>query len=63
VAVIALQQAGIESTVFEAYERNAGREVGAYLTIAVNGLDALGTLKLAEPRNAPERYFSLRELP
>jgi FAD-dependent urate hydroxylase len=52
VAAIALRQAGIESTIFEAYERSAGLEVVAYLTIAVNGLDALRTVDLAEPVKA-----------
>jgi FAD-dependent urate hydroxylase len=38
---MALERAGVEAAIFEAYEESAGLEAGAYLTIAVNGLDAL----------------------
>jgi 2-polyprenyl-6-methoxyphenol hydroxylase-like FAD-dependent oxidoreductase len=40
VAAMALQQAGIEPVVFEAHQRGADG-VGAFLTLAVNGLTAL----------------------
>jgi 2-polyprenyl-6-methoxyphenol hydroxylase-like FAD-dependent oxidoreductase len=40
---MALQQAGIESVVLEAWPRSDG-EVGSYFTIAPNGLHALGVL-------------------
>jgi 2-polyprenyl-6-methoxyphenol hydroxylase-like FAD-dependent oxidoreductase len=40
VAALALQQAGIEASVYEAYDANADG-VGGMLTIAPNGLDAL----------------------
>ena len=49
---IALKRAGIEAAVYEAYERSAGVDVGAYVTIAVNGLDALSALDLQEPVKA-----------
>jgi 2-polyprenyl-6-methoxyphenol hydroxylase-like FAD-dependent oxidoreductase len=45
---IALRRAGFPVTVFEAHPQGGGREVGAYLTIAVNGLDALHTLGLRD---------------
>ena len=45
VAAMALQRAGIEATVFEAHPEGAD-EAGAFLTLAVNGLDALRTLDL-----------------
>jgi FAD-dependent urate hydroxylase len=40
VAAMALQRAGIEAVVYEAYPQTA-EEVGSYLTVASNGLDAL----------------------
>src|SRR5262252_1370683 len=40
VAAMALQRAGIHADVFEAY-RDDGSNVGSYLTVATNGLDAL----------------------
>jgi 2-polyprenyl-6-methoxyphenol hydroxylase-like FAD-dependent oxidoreductase len=40
VTAMALQRAGIEGVVYEAYPPTAG-EVGSYLTVASNGLDAL----------------------
>ena len=52
VGAIALQQAGIESTIYEAREQSAGLDIGAYLTIAVNGLDALRPLALDGPVTA-----------
>nr|WP_028924991.1 FAD-dependent monooxygenase [Pseudonocardia acaciae] len=47
VTAMALARAGIDSTVYEAYDRTADG-VGAYLTFAVNGLDALAVLGLDE---------------
>jgi 2-polyprenyl-6-methoxyphenol hydroxylase-like FAD-dependent oxidoreductase len=41
VAAMALQKAGFDPILFEAYERSGGLAHGVYLTIAVNGLDAL----------------------
>jgi len=49
VTAMALQRAGIESVVYEAYETSAGLDAGAFLTVAVNGLDALRTLDVHEP--------------
>lgn len=48
VAAVALQRAGFEPVVFEAYPTNAGH-AGAFLTLAVNGLDALRALDLHAP--------------
>ena len=45
VTAIALQKAGIDATIYEAYDRGADG-VGAFLTLAVNGIAALGTLDL-----------------
>jgi 2-polyprenyl-6-methoxyphenol hydroxylase-like FAD-dependent oxidoreductase len=47
VAAMALQRAGIHSEVYEAYERGSDG-VGAFLTLAVNGLDALRVLDLRD---------------
>jgi 2-polyprenyl-6-methoxyphenol hydroxylase-like FAD-dependent oxidoreductase len=41
VAAMALHKAGVEAEVFEAYEESAGLAHGVFLTVAVNGLDAL----------------------
>jgi 2-polyprenyl-6-methoxyphenol hydroxylase-like FAD-dependent oxidoreductase len=46
VTALALQQAGIEATIYEAYAQSSGLDIGAYLTVAVNGIDALRTLGL-----------------
>jgi 2-polyprenyl-6-methoxyphenol hydroxylase-like FAD-dependent oxidoreductase len=46
VTALALARAGIEATVFEAYERGAGDDTGAMLTVAPNGLAALETVGL-----------------
>ena len=43
VAAIALQRAGLVTTVYEAHEDTAD-DVGAFLTLQVNGIDALRTL-------------------
>ncbi|MFI7033827.1 FAD-dependent oxidoreductase [Microbispora rosea] len=45
VTAMALRRAGIDSEVFEAYDRGA-EGVGAFLTLAVNGLEALRLLDL-----------------
>lgn len=45
VTAMALRKAGIDATVYEAYDRGADG-VGAFLTLAVNGLAALRTLDL-----------------
>ncbi|WP_020418383.1 NAD(P)/FAD-dependent oxidoreductase [Amycolatopsis sp. ATCC 39116] len=45
VTAMALRRAGIEATVYEAYNRGADG-VGAFLTLAVNGVAALGALDL-----------------
>jgi 2-polyprenyl-6-methoxyphenol hydroxylase-like FAD-dependent oxidoreductase len=45
VSAMALRRAGLEVTVFEAYERSSDG-VGAFLTLAPNGLAALGQLGL-----------------
>jgi FAD-dependent urate hydroxylase len=49
VTAMALQRAGVESVVYEAYDTSAGLDAGAFLTVAVNGLDALHTLDAHEP--------------
>src|SRR5918998_2733576 len=49
VTAMALQRAGIESVVYEAYDTSAGLDAGAFLTVAVNGLDALRTLDAHQP--------------
>jgi FAD-dependent urate hydroxylase len=41
VAALALRKAGFQPTIFEAYEESAGLAHGVYLTVAVNGVDAL----------------------
>jgi FAD-dependent urate hydroxylase len=49
VTAMALQRAGIDAVVYEAYDTSAGLDAGAFLTVAVNGLDALRTLDAHEP--------------
>ena len=44
VAGLALQRAGWEPEIFEAYDRSAGLSQGVFLTVAVNGLDALAAI-------------------
>lgn len=46
---IALRRAGITSVVYEAHPERGGLELGGWLTVAVNGLDALRTLDLHGP--------------
>lgn len=48
VTAMALQRAGIEPVVYEAYATSAG-DAGAFLTVAVNGLDALRVLDVHRP--------------
>ena len=47
VTAIALERAGIDATVYEAYDR-AADGVGAFLTLAVNGMAALRELDLGD---------------
>jgi 2-polyprenyl-6-methoxyphenol hydroxylase-like FAD-dependent oxidoreductase len=47
VTAVALRKAGIDSTVYEAYNRGSDG-VGSYLSFGVNGMDALRTLGLGE---------------
>jgi 2-polyprenyl-6-methoxyphenol hydroxylase-like FAD-dependent oxidoreductase len=57
VAAMALQQVGIEATIFEAHPRTE-TDVGSYFTIAPNGLDALdaiGVLQLVTASATPHR--------
>jgi 2-polyprenyl-6-methoxyphenol hydroxylase-like FAD-dependent oxidoreductase len=57
VTAMALQQAGIEATIFESYPRTEA-DVGSYFTISPNGLDALdavGALRLAKAGERPTR--------
>jgi 2-polyprenyl-6-methoxyphenol hydroxylase-like FAD-dependent oxidoreductase len=46
---MALERAGIEAEIYEAYDQSAGLDAGAYLTVAVNGLDALRTIGAHRP--------------
>ena len=48
VAAMALQRAGVEAVVYDAHVPT-GREVGSYLTLATNGLDALRAIGAEEP--------------
>ena len=47
-AAVALRQAGIEATVYEARPRTDGG-AGVFLTLASNGIDALRTDRREEP--------------
>lgn len=47
-AAMALQKAGVEAVVYEAYPTAADR-VGAFLTLASNGVDALGAIAADQP--------------
>jgi 2-polyprenyl-6-methoxyphenol hydroxylase-like FAD-dependent oxidoreductase len=54
---MALQQAGIEATIFESHPRTEA-DVGSYFTISPNGLDALdavGALQLTKAAGLPTR--------
>ncbi|MFI9504349.1 FAD-dependent monooxygenase [Nocardia sp. NPDC052566] len=44
VTAMALQRAGLEPIVCEAYQEAAAEQIGAYLTVAVNGLSALSLI-------------------
>jgi FAD-dependent urate hydroxylase len=48
VTAMALQRAGIEAAVYEAYPQST-EEVGSYLTVATNGLDALRAVQADGP--------------
>src|SRR6266545_5394984 len=48
VAAMALQQAGIQATVYEAHPRSA-EGIGVFLTVASNGIDALRTIDADKP--------------
>jgi 2-polyprenyl-6-methoxyphenol hydroxylase-like FAD-dependent oxidoreductase len=57
VTAMALQRAGIESAIFESHERTEA-DIGSYLTISPNGLDALdaiGALSLVKADGVPTR--------
>ena len=47
VAALALKKAGLDPVVYEAYEQPADRTCGGYLTVAVNGIDALRAIDAA----------------
>lgn len=49
VAAIALAKAGWEPVIYEAYQHSAGLDQGVFLTLAVNGLDALAAVDAAGP--------------
>src|SRR5262245_17808126 len=48
VAAMALQRAGLDAVVYEAHEPSTA-EVGSYLTVASNGLDALRAIGAEAP--------------
>lgn len=48
VAAMALQRAGIDAVIYEAYDRPAD-VLGSFLNVASNGLDALRTLAAHRP--------------
>lgn len=47
-AAIALHKAGWEPVVVEAYDRSAGLDQGAFLTLAANGINALAAIDAAD---------------
>ncbi|UJR83236.1 FAD-dependent monooxygenase [Sandaracinus amylolyticus] len=47
-AALALARAGIAATIYETYEPSASLAAGAWLTVAVNGLDAMRTIGVHE---------------
>jgi FAD-dependent urate hydroxylase len=49
VAAIALAKAGWEPVIYEAYQHSAGLDQGVFLTLAVNGLDALAAVNADGP--------------
>ncbi|GHJ49597.1 FAD-dependent oxidoreductase [Catellatospora sp. TT07R-123] len=52
VAAIACKQAGYDPVIYEAYDASAGLVHGVYLTVAVNGLDALRAVDAHRPVTA-----------
>lgn len=59
---LGLEKAGIRSTLYEAYPEGASVGVGAWLTVAVNGLAAMRTLGVADAvmaRGFPSRAIEL----
>lgn len=58
-AALALHQAGFEPTVYEAHP-DSGADLGAFLTLASNGMRALGSIGAAEA--VAERGFPLTRL-
>jgi FAD-dependent urate hydroxylase len=48
VAAMALQRAGLKATVYEAYDRPSA-DIGSYLGIATNGIDALQAIDAHQP--------------
>ncbi|MEV6344888.1 NAD(P)/FAD-dependent oxidoreductase [Actinoplanes sp. NPDC051851] len=59
-AAVALQRAGFDPVIHERHER-AAHELGAYLTVAVNGLNALRAIGL-DPDRVLARGFATPEL-
>ena len=51
-AAIALVTAGWEPVIYEAYQHSAGLDQGVFLTLAVNGLDALAAVDADGPVRA-----------
>jgi FAD-dependent urate hydroxylase len=49
VAAMALQRAGIDAVVYEAHAPTTEEEVGSYLTVATNGIDALRAIGADRP--------------
>jgi FAD-dependent urate hydroxylase len=49
VAAMALQRAGIDAVVYEAYAPTTDEEVGSYLSVATNGIDALRAIGADRP--------------
>jgi len=49
VAAMALQRAGIDAVVHEAYAPTSQEKVGSYLTVASNGIDALRVIGADTP--------------
>ena len=48
VTAMALERAGIDASIYEAHQQTT-RDVGSYLTVATNGLDALSALDVLSP--------------
>jgi FAD-dependent urate hydroxylase len=61
VAAMALRRAGFDAIVYEAHAQTS-KDVGSYLTVATNGLDALRALNAHQPvmsAGFPTRYIVL----